>query len=34
MGKVRGKFVILLALQHMMSATDMAALQAVAETAH
>ncbi|WP_114812168.1 chemotaxis protein CheW [Paraburkholderia kururiensis] len=34
MGKVRGKFVILLALQNMMSATDMAALQAVAETAH
>ncbi|MBW9104912.1 chemotaxis protein CheW [Paraburkholderia phenoliruptrix] len=34
MGKVRGKFVILLALQHMMSASDMAALQTAAETAH
>ncbi|WP_199540902.1 chemotaxis protein CheW [Paraburkholderia kururiensis] len=34
MGKVRGRFVVLLALQHMMSANDIAALQTAAETAH
>jgi purine-binding chemotaxis protein CheW len=34
MGKVRGRFVILLALQHMVSANDIAAFQTAAETAH
>jgi len=34
MGKVRGRFVILLALQHVMSTNDMLALQSAAENAH